>query len=703
MPKWSVFINNLGSATSATIAGLRKIGFLNQLDIASQIDAEAATDNTKVMTPLRTKQAIDYFVFGSTIGLERYKTASNTWGQAWNLWVAALIATGKKGTIPVGSFDITGATTTLLTARVTIEGAGRLLTNLYGTNLPTLFNLGTAGLSFRGATLTNGQLLGSLNGATVTMTADIDCVEIRDFAYSNTTQRAIFVFARWSTTGKKIKRLILDGIYGTGGLCVPQFICAIESGFYDHIACGDVTVANDNAYFNGNSMLSSGFNGLIIGDDNADLWQVMSFFEIGNIYIYNIRDNRIPKVNDINYIANCQAVRICGHNVSFDSITVKNVSSYYKIDTCGLYHKVVNLRGGNLILENAGNGQASWTNKGYTASDTSSGDNNSKGYNVSIATVSIVNTDGFVGRPAMWLGIEDVYVGDLFVQGCGGDVENPLAAGTRWSGQGGIIYCAEATQTPEDHPRSRLNFQSVRLVNCVIGAPNTDNARAITVDGYKNVYFGNLEIHGLSNAGLFSTQTAGQERPMYILDWRPSNTIGGDRLEVARMVTRDTVASGKQVSALVYSGSNVAHELRVRRMNVDAALYKAINIFGSVKLDYVEIQDCDFSAVTDPVSISGSAKPLAARIFNNRGYLEAVAAYTPGTLTAGQVVTTTVTVAGLESGDYADVYFSLPLQGVVLTAWVSSFQTVTVQFYNPNSTSKTLAAGNIRIAGKKLY
>lgn len=70
--------------------------------------------------------------------------------------------------------------------------------------------------------------------------------------------------------------------------------------------------------------------------------------------------------------------------------------------------------------------------------------------------------------------------------------------------------------------------------------------------------------------------------------------------------------------------------------------------------------------------------------------------YDPASLVDGAGATTTVTVAGAALGDFAHVSFSLSLQGILLTAYVSAANTVSVRFQNESGGTLDLASGTLR-------
>lgn len=86
---------------------------------------------------------------------------------------------------------------------------------------------------------------------------------------------------------------------------------------------------------------------------------------------------------------------------------------------------------------------------------------------------------------------------------------------------------------------------------------------------------------------------------------------------------------------------------------------------------------------------------------NGGGWLIGSAAYNPGNLVDGDGVTTTITVTGAELGDYARVTYSLDLQGITATAWVSAANTVSVRLQNETGGAIDLAPGILRARVEK--
>lgn len=77
------------------------------------------------------------------------------------------------------------------------------------------------------------------------------------------------------------------------------------------------------------------------------------------------------------------------------------------------------------------------------------------------------------------------------------------------------------------------------------------------------------------------------------------------------------------------------------------------------------------------------------------------ATYDPGSLADGAGATTTVTCTGAALGDFALASFSLDLQGITVTAWVSAADTVSVRFQNESGGVLDLASGTLRVRASR--
>jgi hypothetical protein len=115
------------------------------------------------------------------------------------------------------------------------------------------------------------------------------------------------------------------------------------------------------------------------------------------------------------------------------------------------------------------------------------------------------------------------------------------------------------------------------------------------------------------------------------------------------------------------------------------------NVISSLKLTNV-MTDTDFSITNLSASVRVSYENVKADNFSTYG----TATYDPASLADGAGATTTVTVTGAVTGDAAFASFSNDLQGILLTAWVSAADTVSVRFQNETGGTIDLANGTIR-------
>jgi len=76
--------------------------------------------------------------------------------------------------------------------------------------------------------------------------------------------------------------------------------------------------------------------------------------------------------------------------------------------------------------------------------------------------------------------------------------------------------------------------------------------------------------------------------------------------------------------------------------------------------------------------------------------------YDPPSIAAGAVITTTVTVTGASPSLHEAVaHFNQVTNGLIITAWVSGANTVTVQMYNPTGSAIDLASGTLSARARR--
>jgi len=79
------------------------------------------------------------------------------------------------------------------------------------------------------------------------------------------------------------------------------------------------------------------------------------------------------------------------------------------------------------------------------------------------------------------------------------------------------------------------------------------------------------------------------------------------------------------------------------------------------------------------------------------GVFKGEATYNPSSLSDGTGETTTVAVAESVLGDFAVASFSLDLQGITMTAYVSAKSVVSVRFQNESGGTINLASGTLSV------
>ncbi len=102
------------------------------------------------------------------------------------------------------------------------------------------------------------------------------------------------------------------------------------------------------------------------------------------------------------------------------------------------------------------------------------------------------------------------------------------------------------------------------------------------------------------------------------------------------------------------------------------------------------------------------AATLSQRAWNGSGWallapriVEASATYDPPSLAAGEGVTTTVAVTDAALCDFVRASFSLDRQGVMLSAWVSATNMVSVRSQNVTTSAVDLGSGTLRVRVEK--
>lgn len=116
----------------------------------------------------------------------------------------------------------------------------------------------------------------------------------------------------------------------------------------------------------------------------------------------------------------------------------------------------------------------------------------------------------------------------------------------------------------------------------------------------------------------------------------------------------------------------------------------------AVPYEKVVAEDLNTGTGTVSVTMPNGGSDTGNKINLATFALTGSASWTPGSIAHDTQVTTTVTVTGAVVGDLALARFSLVLSGLLIHAWVSAADTVTVAITNNTGSTVGLAAGTVR-------
>lgn len=261
-----------------------------------------------------------------------------------------------------------------------------------------------------------------------------------------------------------------------------------------------------------------------------------------------------------------------------------------------------------------------------------------------------------------------------------------------------------------------------------------------------DVYIGHLKVRDHANFAMKYVWNSGETEGRGIhIGYLDSSGVGASEstinglLEVANVETL-TIDDGdvalQSTNDFVIVGPSATKNLRVDvgRLRVNGKLVRFCkdSTFNQLEVNFAHdaqvFRECENITVLNSTVVSGRlASDVAGATFigvnatcNGANYLATVtnaslincsgglasilagsATYDPGSLADGAGVTTTVTATGAALGDFAQATFSLDLQGITLTAWVSAANTVSVRFQNESTGTIDLASGTLRVRVQK--
>jgi hypothetical protein len=123
------------------------------------------------------------------------------------------------------------------------------------------------------------------------------------------------------------------------------------------------------------------------------------------------------------------------------------------------------------------------------------------------------------------------------------------------------------------------------------------------------------------------------------------------------------------------------------------------NQSGSTFINLIAANGADIAATVFALGgvVAGTERAVSSPSRPRRRTRYGSATFNPGNLVDAAGETTTVGVTGAALGDFARATFSLDLQGITLSAWVSAADTVSVRFQNESGGAIDLASGTLRV------
>ncbi len=185
-----------------------------------------------------------------------------------------------------------------------------------------------------------------------------------------------------------------------------------------------------------------------------------------------------------------------------------------------------------------------------------------------------------------------------------------------------------------------------------------------------------------------------------------SYAITGDASTDVITATGSSFANGQIVRLMnLAGGAGLSGTTNYFIRDVSGDTFKVETSIGGGAVDFTS--NITAGNVRTAAVFSGFTGPAIMHVYidwANQNYLvvcpnlsyQGSATYNPPNLIDGAGDTTTVTVTGAALGDYAEASFSLDLQGIAITAWVSAADTVSVRFQNETGGTIDLGSGTLR-------
>lgn len=173
-----------------------------------------------------------------------------------------------------------------------------------------------------------------------------------------------------------------------------------------------------------------------------------------------------------------------------------------------------------------------------------------------------------------------------------------------------------------------------------------------------------------------------------------------ERVQINGGVVEDNgVALGIREGIRIQATTNVKVS-GVRSGNTGAGTSQSHGLMIVNTVLNAEVSDCDFENNTTD-NVFWGPPTTSGRAHNNKGWLENTKAWDPPSVAVGASTTTGITVSDAALGDNVEVSFNMSLAGLVLTAYVSASNSVTVVLHNPTGGAVDLVAGTLSVRVRK--
>ena len=615
----------------------------------------------------------------------------------WRAWLQEVERSGRTGFIPAGRYNLERAERfTIQDSPLRIIGAGAEHTFLDGaarnSRARGLFELGGAGLTLSGLSSRNLMLVERFSP----FARQVDMLHIEDWAWRNDQSddptRALAIFADYESNAKGIASLRLHRIRGRGGVSGLIVNTAIEEASLDDIDIRAINTPDIDRWFrerNTSAMLGFGVgSGVILGEDRRAAQRAARRWTIGRLHIDGVHDARRARTSGGRQAA-CDGLRLLGANIEAREITIANVSNATRKDCTGLYLRGANVDIERLTIINAGHHEASLTLKAAPIDH----DELPVGGNTRLRSVHIENTEGFVGRPAIYLRSPDVVFDEVYIKGCGGDVEDPDAPGERINGASCVIRMSPPHYGGE---LGRASFGQVTLEDCILGG--LSERWAIGLGAYTDIDFGAVRCMGLSNAGLFSTQQAAHAQNLSLFGYADGRAVT-QSVQVGTAQLENCAVATKDMRLFVATRDTTLDLLSFEDVRLDSSVSDGVYVKAGAHIGQIRVLGGDLTRFDARHILRAEGEVSLVHIEGMPGFLQCVVQLDIAMLESGQTWSRTLACPGLSPQDRLQVSASPALPYVEAAATYHAPGEATLTLVNTRSDAIPVAGHEFTIHG----